>query len=134
MVGGEHIMNNLVAGAIAGIISGIVAFIVMALAAMMGAFGPIEPAPITTMLGIHLGVNLIWGIIYGAIFALLYGCIPGKGIKKGFIYGLLLFVICNLRVVTFSLPYGMMLNVVGYSLGIFILPLYGIILGALYKK
>ena len=123
--------NAAVAGLIAGIIGGIVALIV----GIFTGGSDVTSAAFTNLASIHIGNNAIWGIIFGLIFSAFYSRIPGKGISKGFYFGLLLWLLVAIRPATFLGLFGEMPWAKGFIIvGFFFTVVYGIVLGALYKK
>ena len=93
--------------------------------------------------GSHLLINLIWDIVFGAIFARVYNLVPGKGVIKGLIYGLSVFLIATFQ---YQVWFGSMAvfhnayelataNVWGIFVGFFSTGIaFGLVLGALYRK
>jgi len=135
-------------GAIAGILGGLTASISAVLGSAFGIWRfPHYPEKITIDLilgqaGAHIFYNMIWGIIFGLLFTRVYMFIPDKRMKKGFYYGLVLYLITTLQLSAYWL--GWILNSSAYSLiintvvpvgvtGFFALIPYGIALGFLYK-
>ena len=126
--------NPIIAGAIAGIVMGIGAMFSQYPASWLGLYEPNPLPPLFVFLGI-LGFDVIWGIILAIIFSILYNSIPSKGILKGFVYGLIIFIISNLRGANLLWSFGFheWAMVFAWS-GLFAPTLYGITLGYLYKK
>jgi len=135
-------------GALAGILGGLTASITAVSGPIFGIWRvPYYPKKITIDLilsqaGTHIFYNMIWGIIFGLLFTKVYMFIPGRGMKKGFYYGLVLYLITTFQQSIFWL--GWILNSSDYSLiingvfptavtGFFALIPYGIALGYLYK-
>ncbi|OGD53000.1 hypothetical protein A3K80_03610 [Candidatus Bathyarchaeota archaeon RBG_13_38_9] len=102
------------------------------------ALGLIPAAPPEAMPSIITSImvtNIIWGIIAGYGYKLGYDVIPGKGITKGAIWGLAIWVISNIRTVTIMQSHMSPVAITIYLwCGFFALLVYGIVLGALYKK
>jgi hypothetical protein len=131
--------SGVVAGLIAGIVGGIVA--------VTATYFTLPPEVQATV-GLNAGtmkwlisqggLNVIWGAIFGMIFAKVYNLVPGKGVSKGLIFSLLVWVLIGIYPVTFYLlvydpPLTTMATgwaMVGFIIRIF----YGLVLGALYKK
>jgi hypothetical protein len=128
-------MNNslrigIVSGLIAGIVAGIVASIFNILTSNFG-LGTWE----SNLIESHLLINSIWGIIFGIIYSRTYGIIPNRSIFKGIIFGLFIFLITNLRDVSFWLPFGVILPSIGWVIvGLFQAITYGSILSILYQN
>ena len=85
--------SSIAAGLIAGAIAGIVPMILTHTYMAIGIQEP-YPFPITIIFLVnqaivHLGWNGLWGAIFGLFIALFFDRIPGKGIKKGLLIGLI---------------------------------------------
>ncbi|MCW4033402.1 MAG: hypothetical protein NWF08_08465 [Candidatus Bathyarchaeota archaeon] len=123
------------AGAIAGIAGGITSLIVGFVGFSMGLWGA---APsMTNWIIVQIALNLIWGTIFGAIYAKVYNVVPGKGVMKGLIYSLIIWLVfVGLYPISFfvlslqMIPLAVMWGIVGF----FVRLVYGPVLGALYKK
>jgi len=129
------ITRGIYLGAIAGFLGGIVAYIFLVITrAMLDIPVLLDIGWILSQIGTHTLIHMFWGIVFGAIYAKVYDLVPGKGITKGFYYGLIYLLITGLIVSTYSLAYGHIAWFIGYA---FIdtpaLIAYGLILGALYK-
>ena len=91
-------------GAVAGIIGGIAASFFAIIGHITGYWGiPSKKGEIISTIdfwlsqaGTHILMHLIWGTIFGILFAKVYNLIPGKGIKKGLYYGLILITITSI--------------------------------------
>ncbi|MCJ7770902.1 hypothetical protein MUP37_04925 [Candidatus Bathyarchaeota archaeon] len=82
----------------------------------------------------EIGLSVIWGTIFGVIYAKLYASIPRKGISKGLIFGLIIWFIAWFRpnlFVASAHPYE---GAIWASLRILQALVFGLVLGALYKK
>jgi len=128
-----------VVGLIAGIIAGIVAYVSNTVANVIGL--PDQDLSVATanIPEIYILMNVVWGIIFGIIFAIAYDLIPSKYISKGFFYGIVVFLITNLRDSSYYWPYVLVFD---YTLvilsmlfiGFFQSITYGTILAFLYKS
>lgn len=83
----------------------------------------------------HAWVNMFLMGIYGAIYAMFYNKIPGKGLFKGSIFGLIIWAIIDLQTGLYYLMYGMLnwaltMGIESADLYIF----FGLVLEGLYKK
>ena len=76
----------------------------------------------------------MWGIILAFIFSILYTAIPGKGIKKGLVYGLIIYLVSNIRAANLIWAYIPDWAAICAFTGIFALIPDGIVLGYLDKK
>ncbi|WP_455276233.1 hypothetical protein [[Eubacterium] cellulosolvens] len=137
--------GGILPGAIAGFADGVVAAIVNAIAFISGFFGPPAAGGALVLLrfdfwmsqsGSSILINTIWGIVIGMIFTQVYNLIPGKGIKKGLYYGLIIAVISSFHTAAYYIGWGIIIGglwtfVVGFFSTAITL---GIVLGALYKK
>jgi hypothetical protein len=119
-----------VSGLIAGIIAGIVASIFNILTINFG-FNDWVPNLIVS----HLLISSIWGIIFGIIYSKTYSLIPSRGIYKGIVFGLFVFLITNFRDVTYLLQSGLILISIGWMIiGFFQAIIYGSILSIIYQN
>jgi hypothetical protein len=130
--------NAILAGAIAGFISGILAGVITYAGLSMGMGGikvPLINAFVATVL-----LTLIFGTIFGLLYKELYRSIPGKGVKKGFLFGLIIWFIKDITAGAF-LAFVSSMNIyylIGATnlivVGSYQWMLYGLTLGYLYKK
>ncbi|MCW4032844.1 MAG: hypothetical protein NWF08_05575 [Candidatus Bathyarchaeota archaeon] len=132
--------NNLKAviiyGFIAGLIAGIVAAICYIIVTMIGlSWSTFGEYPVVNIAEFNIIMSPIWGIIYGILFSRFQGAIPGRGLMKGFYYGLVLFLFNGVRDVTFWFAYATPIDVIISFLFItfFASIVYGTLLRALYK-
>jgi hypothetical protein len=136
---------GMVAGAIAGVVGALAASIAFMAAVILGL--PWPPYPISSVLTITFMTShvtfeimyyLVFGPIYGVIYSMYYDSTPGKGILKGLVFGLFLFLISNFYYGVLVESWGLFGEVGGaigpWWMGFFTLTTYGIVLGALYKK
>jgi hypothetical protein len=132
-------MNNslkvgIISGVITGIVWGIVVEIFQNIRVMMNIYDPWIRPLLTDNIPINIPLFGFWGIVLGIIFSRVYEVIPRKGIWKGVIYGLILYVIITIRIEFFSIAYGYYLTAFGdvffYFFGwVF----YGVVLSFLYE-
>jgi len=135
----------MIAGAIAGVLCAIAAHGAYILAAIIklpwGAAnlpGVLTISFLISHLSYEIMHYLVFGPIFGAIYALYYDSTPGKGVFKGLVYGLILYLISNLYYGVLLVQrwgYETITDAIGaWWMGFFTLATYGIVLGALYKK
>ncbi|MCW4032908.1 MAG: hypothetical protein NWF08_05905 [Candidatus Bathyarchaeota archaeon] len=122
-------------GAIAGLIAGIIASILASIFNILTlnfGLGWGYPNEIES----HLLIIPIWGIIFGIIYSRTYSIIPNRGIFKGIIFGLFVFLITNFRDASFLLPFGifLLLSIGWMIVGFFQSITYGSILSILYQN
>ncbi|MCW4032116.1 MAG: hypothetical protein NWF08_01840 [Candidatus Bathyarchaeota archaeon] len=132
----KHFKIGIVAGLVAGIAAGIIAIINILFLFNIGrSYYDLPSPPETSMIYItmvELTINIIWGIALGIFYSKVYDLIPGKGVYKGLFYGLVLWLILNVRNATFNViyePHGIFKQILGISIQI----VYGLLLGILYE-
>jgi len=82
---------------------------------------------------VHLGYNIIWAAVFGVIYTKFYDVIPGKGAKKGLVYGLIIYLMIALLPASYYLANGNFTQGNGYLLiGILYTVTYGFLQGILY--
>jgi hypothetical protein len=100
-----------VSGLIAGIIAGIIAFFLAVYHLENGfpywGLEILETIPTKEIAIVEIPFYTITGIVFGIMFSKVYDLIPGKSIVKGFVAGLILYLIFSIRWYTFSI----MLNI-----------------------
>jgi len=90
----------------------------------------------------EISITGIFGAIFGIIYSKFHDRIPGKRIKKGLVFGLLIYLLSNIFIASHFVLYGIFTSDESYFLwagqwaypGFVTLVPYGIVLGALYKK
>jgi hypothetical protein len=95
--------SGILPGAIAGIFGGLAASVFAVIGTVTGYWGiPLLSGQIISTIdywqsqaGTHVFINMFWGTIYGIIFPKVYDLVPGKGIKKGFLYGMILYLVTS---------------------------------------
>jgi hypothetical protein len=133
--------NSWKKGAISGLIAGIVAGIVKIVSSNI-AIGIEISKPEYVFGSLSLEMHLlriliydsVWGVIFGVLFAVFYDLIPKKGYVKGFLFGLILWLISVVRPMSFMAAYGWSYVAGFIIISFFVLSIYGIILGILFKK
>ena len=81
--------------------------------------------------------DILSGLLIALAYAILYKGIPGTGIKKGLIFGFILWLITRVGGELFFYamsPIPFMLVIAGWLHGLFAGPLGGIVLAAIYGK
>jgi hypothetical protein len=135
-------MNNslkrvIVAGLVAGIVSGIIAIICHILVLNLGLTPPWRASaesPISRIVESYIILNVIWGLIFGIIYSKIDGAIPARGLRKGFCYGLIIFLFTAVRDATFWYPYGFVYEAISWLfIAFFSSIVYGTLLEAIYK-
>jgi len=132
----HYLTRRITKGAIAGFIGGAIAFIlVVILIDMIGIpymFHRIHFYP-SHISAYALGV--MWGSIFGALYAIFFDRIPRTGVMKGLYFGLILWIIANIRPALLMASHWGNHWVIAFTvIGIFIFSSYGLVLGVLYKK
>ena len=140
MRGGNNLKNYIIAGLIAGFVTGIVKFIFASISLnvetqfLSGLF--LIPVSINTAASVEIMHGIIWGVIFSVFYALFYDYIPGKGIKKGLVYGLFIWIIVIFRTAVIGMIHGYYLWAIPWAFAGFfsIVITYGLLVGILYKK
>jgi len=137
-------MSGFQPGVIAGFVSAVSTFFTV-LFIELTAIGVIEPVHlmeieldlsfILSQLGSQTMWHMWWGIFLALIFPKVYNLVPGKGITKGLVYGLVAnYLLIEVRSVTEAIGYGLFGIVVSFLIvGPIYATIYGLILGYLYK-
>jgi len=138
--------SGLTAGFIAGIITGLMSTVFLVVGRYMGLYGILHPPKIGELFIFSMGwiiITIIATIALGFIYEKFYDSIPGKGIMKGLYFGLLVWLIKDVIAGTYTIYSGIMISgliewvAAGINLfviGIYMWPIYGLVLGYLYKK
>ena len=126
-----------VSGLIAGIIAGLIAaFITTPLIFRLGLtyylLSPPPETPLTKIFTTEIILMGIWGVFLGIIYSKIQDLIPGRGVLKGLIFGLALYLILNIRGAIFLTAYGLLDMALGSLMGLSTI-IYGLMLGILYK-
>jgi len=138
MRGGNNLKRAIMTGLIAGFGSGLVDFIfynsgLFELFSVLPAILPMS----TQNLAIYCIIQgVIWGNIFTVFYAIIYDYVPSTGIKKGLVYGFIIWIIVGLRIAIiqivhlyhqFAIP-----SVITAFFSLCIT--YGLLIGYLYKK
>ena len=101
------------AGAVAGVAAGIAATaaraIEVALNLPTAVFFPgfLRFDVVISHLVTEVGLNAIFGAVFGLVYLRFYDRLPGRGIKKGFVFGMLIYLVSNIHVAFYDLLYGL---------------------------
>ena len=141
--------SGILPGAIAGLCGGISAGIFAVIGHVTGYWGIITAGEVVSTIdfwmsqfGTHILINMIWGTIFGAFFAKVYNLVPGKNVRKGFYYALIMVFItsiyCNSWDSTWYAYRGQYETALASILSNFLAVgntiVFGLVLGLLYKK
>jgi uncharacterized membrane protein YagU involved in acid resistance len=138
MRGGNSLKKVIIAGLIAGFVSGIVNFIfdISGFYELFSVLPHVFPMTVESLAIHNMIQSIMWGIIFCAFYAVVYDHIPGIGIKKGLVYGLIIWAIVVLRMnilnaIHLYIQFAITNTIAAFfSLGI----TYGLVLGYLYRK
>jgi len=93
------------AGLLAGMVGGLIYILCTIPESILGLPGQLaenleifEFNVFMSMLGYSLPANGMWGSIYGIVYSRFYNGVPGKGIKKGFVWGCIIAFISNILI------------------------------------
>lgn len=140
--------SGLSAGTIAGLVAGLFSAILVVVGRLIGLYGVFERPTMDSLFIFSIGwiiITILFGIVFGVIYEKFYHSIPGNGIKKGLYFGLLIYFIKDITAGTYSIYSGIMgaqygllewiaLGINLIVIGVYMWPIYGIVLGYLYKK
>jgi hypothetical protein len=128
--------KGVIAGSIAGLIAGIVMVFIANILPDLGLtywyLETPDAAPLVNPAIFEIVSNIIWGIFFGIIFSKVYDLIPGKGVFKGLIFGLVIYAFFNIRFAIFNYSYD--LDLIAISVFLYVHPIVcGLVLGVLYR-
>jgi hypothetical protein len=143
----DYLKKGILFGALAGIIGGIAVLSVI----MTGVWNPIyteaefvelfgPPKIWTTEMLIYLWIAVLahdtfWGVIFGLFYTRTFDVIPGKGILKGLVFSMAIYLVSNVRMSELMSNLG---NTAwpkwGITNGFVFFIAYGLAIGYLYKK
>ena len=125
---------GIISGLIAGFVLAIVNEIFINIRILLGLYTPFVGSLITNNLVMNIPLFGFWGIVLGIIYSKVYNVLPRKGILKGLVYGLILYILVTIRIEFFSFAYGKYLDAFGHIFaGFFQWMAYGLVLGFLYE-
>ena len=126
--------KDLVVGFIGGIVNAITATAIVVYNSIIGGYAV---TTIENIVKYQIVINLTWGIIFGILYSKFCKSIPGKGIWKGLVYGLMLYFFSNIYMFSYPFVYGDPIMIARHILflsGIWVWIVYGLVLGILYEK
>ncbi len=142
-------MRGFYSGLIAGIVGGIILSVSM-IATEVWVFGTwtaiydkiISPELVMNYIIYHIGYAAIFGGIFGIFYSIFYNRIPGKGIKRGFIFGCMIGLLSNIWIAFGEFLTGLFTGIEIYydnSFGwawvfVFLWLTYGLVLGLVYER
>ena len=134
--------SSILAGAIAGSIMGIVNFVLGYMLSYIGITEPLggswEIAQSLLMLIVLalFSLSVIWGIFFGVIYGRFFDNIPSKGVMKGLVYGILVWIAKDVAAGSYAamIFMAMYISINLIIVGFFMWIVYGLVLGYLYKK
>jgi hypothetical protein len=95
----------------------------------------------TYHLSYEMGQMGIFGAVFGIFYSMFYATIPGKGVKKSFIFGSIMFLFANLFEASATFLLGLLTGIEQYfwfsftwALAISNWAVYGIFLGIFYER
>ena len=137
--------RGIVASAIAGLISGLLSATLVAIGRLIGLYGVLTPPGNLFIFSTGwIVLTIIFCTSFGLLYTKIYNLLPGKGIKKGLYFGLMIWFIKDIAAGAYLIFSGIMTPggiiewvTAGVNLiviGLYMWPIYGLALGALYKK
>lgn len=134
----------MILGAIAGSLGGLTASVmvyVYLLSGILSMRAHYFEVPVFSALIVFILLTAFYGSLWALLYSMFYDSIPGKGITKGLIFGLLIYLIKDVQAGTYlafaSSLQVELLNMAALDLmtiGIYSWIVWGLILGYLYKK
>ena len=137
--------SGILAGASAGLISGLLSAIMIVIGRLIRLYGVLTPTG--NMFIFSTGwivLTIMFRVSFGLIYLKAYDIIPGKGIKKGLSFGLMIWFIKDIAAGAYLIfsgimtpPRGIIEWVAGgvnlIVIGLYMWPIYGLVLGYFYK-
>ena len=137
-------MRGFYAGLIAGIVAGISLTsgrIIESILKLVSAEVVLTLDFIIAHFGYAIGATAIFGGIFGAIYSKFYHGIPGKGVKNGFVFGLLIYLLSNVyqssrELINWLLTWEDIYFkwIFSWGLALYVWIPYGVVLGFLYER
>ena len=139
-------MRGFYSGLIAGIIAGVGATLWRIIESLLqlptAIAGMLTVETIVYHLGYEIGQIGITGALFGILYARFYVASPSKRVKKGFIFGLIAFLISNVLWAISFLLLGLMtwieeyfwFSLLWFQIGASYWILYGVMLGIIYER
>jgi hypothetical protein len=143
------ITSGILPGAIAGFCGGLAASVFAVIGHVTGYWGVFIEGEIFSTIdywmsqaGSHIFINMLWGIIFGVFFAKVYNLVPGKKVRRGLYYGLIMLLITTFLFTTWGICWEVyhnewemaLIDFLGLSIGTAQFIVFGIVLGFLYRK
>ncbi|WP_455278410.1 hypothetical protein [[Eubacterium] cellulosolvens] len=133
--------KGIVTGVIVGFISGIV-MTIFDISDLFKLFSvTFAGLPLTLSVQDIFVFNTIYfvisGILWGVLYAFFYDSIPGKGVRKGIVFGLIIWIIAPIHNAGVAMYlYGWYMFAIPYVIATFfsITITFGLLIGILYKK
>lgn len=132
---GYNLRSVVYAGAVAGLISGIICSFLGYIWVRMGIF-EFTPGSLIEILVSMIVLTLIFGTTFGLIYEKFYSLLPSEGLKKGLIFGLMVWFIKDIAAGSYVIFVARNPGI-GFDLivgGLYMWAIYGVILGHIYKK
>ncbi len=134
--------NVILAGVIAGLVSGIVSSLLVFVSLSIGLLGANIIVSASQLQKTNSAISMILlTVIFGTIVALIYSkfydSIPGKGLKKGLYFGLMIWFIKDIMGAAYIVLPMMQPAIIGVNVivvGFYLWVIYGLVIGYLYKK
>jgi len=130
----------LIVGFIAGLVMAIANFIfdISGIYESVSLLPQVLPMNMQFLAAHNIIFSIMWGIIWIGLYAFFYDYVPNKGVKKGIIYGLIIWIIYVPRLILITSAYGE--TAVTWSIifsfrdFISICLIYGPLIGYFYRK
>ena len=141
--------RGILPGAIAGLLGGVAASVFAVIGHVTGYWGIITAGEVVSTIdywmsqaGTHILINIIWGTFFGFIYPRVYNLVPDKRVRKGFYYGLIVFLITAFHWATWVSLWFVyhnawklaIINTLQLSMGAANAIVFGLVLGVLYRK
>jgi hypothetical protein len=128
----------IIVGLFAGFVSGIVQA-VLDISGVWELFSTLytyTPLSVQNILVSKVIVHSFWGIIWCLLYAFFYDYIPDEGIKKGVVYGFIVWIVAATYPASIAFGYGFEKMFIPWlsTWFISIAITYGLLIGILYKK
>lgn len=140
-------MRGLYSGLIAGCIGGVAITISMFTMTILGVYTLLSGIPLTfelliSHLAYAIGQNGVFGAIFGIMYSKFHRGVPGKGLAKGLVFGLIVYLFTNINAASInfvvwlftSSEYHLATITSWVVTGFFVWIPYGVVLEALYER
>jgi hypothetical protein len=127
-----------IAGAAIGIVQAVSGYVLadLGIIAFPGGRGIWVPSLVVLLFLATISMGVIWCAIFSIIYVQFYDKVPGKGVLKGFYFGMMIWLIKDIAAGSY-VALIMVQTSVAVSLiiiGFFMWIVYGLILGTFYKR